>query len=132
MASPPRMNPATGDEIIGTITFGQSPSCHLITDQLPFAVATAAPQSPPMSAWLELDGNPNNQVTMFQMNAARTALSTVPIVTTPVSTRPLPTVVATAPPKSAPVRLKNAAIPIACRGVSTLVETTVAIALAAS
>ncbi len=39
---------------------------------------------------------------------------------------------ATAPPSSAPVRLKNAAIAMACRGVRTLVETTVAIALAAS
>ena len=69
---------------------------------------------------------------MFQANAAISAQSTVAIVTTLVSTKPLPMVEATAPPSSAPVRLKNAAMAMACRGVSTLVETTVAMALAAS
>jgi len=69
---------------------------------------------------------------MFHVNAAITAQSTVDIVTTLVSTSPLPIVEATAPPRSAPVRLKNAAIAIALRGVRTRVETTVAIALAAS
>jgi len=64
--------------------------------------------------------------------AAISAQRTVDIVTTFVSTKPLPIVDATAPPMSAPVRLKNAAMAIACRGVSTLVETTVAIAFAAS
>src|SRR5260370_2059822 len=129
---PPGINPATGEVIIGTITFGQTPAFHLMTDQLPWAVANAAPQRPPMSAWLELDGKPNHHVVMFQMNPASTALSTVHIVTTSVSTKPLPTVEATAPPRSAPVKLKNAAIAMAWRGVRTLVETTVAMALAAS
>src|SRR6266576_246917 len=46
--------------------------------------------------------------------------------------QPFPTVEATAPPSKAPVKLKIAAIAMACRGVSTLVETTVAMALAAS
>ena len=69
---------------------------------------------------------------MFQPNAASTAQSTVVIVTTSVSTNPLPIVAATAPPNNAPVRLKNAAIAIAWRGVSTRVDTTVAIAFAAS
>ena len=69
---------------------------------------------------------------MFQLKAAITAQSTVVIVTTSVSTNPLPIVEATAPPTNAPVKLKNAAIAIACRGVSTRVETTVAIAFAAS
>src|SRR3984893_4577952 len=132
MMSPPRTNPATGEVSIGTITFGHIPALHFITDQFPWAVANAAPQSPPMSAWLELDGRPNHHVVMFQTNPAITAESTVDIVTTSASTSPLPTVAATAPPRSAPVRLKNAAMAIACRGVSTLVETTVAMALAAS
>ena len=69
---------------------------------------------------------------MFQEKAAIKAQSTVASVTTFVSTSPLPMVEATAPPASAPVRLKKAAMIIACRGVSTFVETTVAIALAAS
>ena len=103
-----------------------------MTDQFPWEVARAAPQSPPINAWLELDGRPNHQVAIFQANAAISAQSTVVIVTTFVSTNPLPIVVATAPPSRAPVRLKNAAMAIACRGVSTLVETTVAMAFAAS
>ncbi len=69
---------------------------------------------------------------MFQLKAAITAQSTVAIVTTSVSTNPLPIVEATAPPNNAPVKLKNAAMAIAWRGVSTRVETTVAIAFAAS
>src|SRR5256886_2746812 len=128
----PNTKPATGDAIIGRTTFGHTPSFHLITDQSFLAEASAAPQSPPISAWLELDGKPNHQVAMFQPNAASTAQSTVVIVTTSVSTNPLPIVAATAPPNKAPVRLKNAAIAIAWRGVSTRVETTVAIAFAAS
>src|SRR5258705_13677613 len=132
ITSPPRINPAIGDVIIGTTTFGQTPVFHLMTDQFSCAVAKAAPHSPPMSAWLELEGKPNHHVVMFQINPARTAASTVHIVTTSASTKPLPTVEATAPPRSAPVKLKNAAIAMACRGVRTLVETTVAMALAAS
>jgi hypothetical protein len=50
---------------------------------------------------------------MFQLKAAITAQSTVVIVTTSVSTNPLPIVEATAPPNNAPVKLKNAAIAIA-------------------
>ena len=45
---------------------------------------------------------------------------------------PFPIVEATAVPVRAPVRLKKAASAIACRGVRTFVETTVAIAFAAS
>ena len=60
------------------------------------------------------------------------AHNTVAMFTTSVSTKPFPMVEATAPPKSAPVKLKIAAITMACRGVSTFVETTVAMALAAS
>ena len=48
------------------------------------------------------------------------------------SMRPEEMVFATAVPRNAPNRLKNAASMIAWRGVSTLVETTVAIAFAAS
>jgi len=53
--------------------------------------------------------------------------------TTPVSTTPLPTVVATWTPKpNAAAKLKNAAHATACIGVRTRVETTVAMELAAS
>ena len=132
ITSAPRKNPASGDVTIGMTTLGQSPVSHFKTDQFPCAVAIVAPHNPPMSAWLELDGSPTNQVVMFQAKAAMSAHKTVAMVTTLVSTKPLPMVEATAPPRSAPVRLKTVAIAIACRGVSTLVETTVAMALAAS
>src|SRR5437762_1008689 len=132
ISRPPKTNPAMGDVTMGTTTFGQTPASHFMTDQLPRAVASAAPQRPPMSEWLELEGNPNHQVAMFHANAAIRAQSTVGIVTMLVSTSPLPIVDATAPPRSAPVRLKNAAIAMALRGVRTRVETTVAIAFAAS
>ena len=128
----PRKNPASGDVTIGTTTLGQSPVSHFKTDQFPCPLAIAAPHKPPMSAWLELDGRPTSQVVMFHTKAAMSAHKTVAMVTTLVSTKPLPMVEATAPPRSAPVRLKTVAIAIACRGVSTLVETTVAMALAAS
>src|SRR5581483_997759 len=68
----------------------------------------------------------------FQTIAPIKAHRIAPMVTMFVSTIPFPTVDATAVPVSAPVRLKNAARPIAWRGVNTLVETTVAIAFAAS
>ena len=53
--------------------------------------------------------------------------------TTPASTTPLPTVFATLTPKpKAATKLKTAAHTTACVGVSTRVDTTVAIELAAS
>ena len=85
-----------------------------------------------MSAWLELEGRPSHQVMRFQTMAPTRAEKIVAMVTTLVSTSPLPMVVATAVPASAPMRLKKAAIQMAWRGVRTLVETTVAMALAAS
>src|SRR5437667_12193272 len=69
---------------------------------------------------------------MVDPHAAITGQSTVVIVTMAVSTSPLPIVEATATPNNAPVRLKSAAIAIALRGVRARVETTVAIAFAAS
>src|SRR4029077_17939160 len=128
----PRKKPAGGDVIIGTTTFGHSPLFHFNTDQFPRAVARAAPHNHQISAWLELDGKPTPHVVIFQAKAAMSAHSTVAIVTKLVSTKPFPMVEATAPTKRAPVKLKIAAITMACRGVSTLVETTVAMALAAS
>src|SRR5205814_151517 len=122
ISRPPKIKPANGEMIMGTTTFGHTPVFHFMTDQLPREAASAAPQSPPISEWLELEGNPNHHVAMFQAKAAMSAQSTVGIVTMSVSTSPLPIVDATAPPRSAPVRLKNAAIAMALRGVRTRVE----------
>ena len=68
----------------------------------------------------------------FQMMAADRPFKRVGSVTASVSTSPRPIVVATAVPIIAPMRLQTAAMRMACRGRSTRVETTVAIALAVS
>src|SRR5512144_2342681 len=75
----PRISPAMGEVIIGTITFHHSPfpshqcclsgSAQMSTRQLLWAAASAAPHSPPMSAWLELEGRPNHHVSKFQAMA---------------------------------------------------------------
>src|SRR5438477_12369321 len=106
----PRKKPASGDVIIGTTTFGQSPLFHFNTDQFPRAVASAAPQSPPISAWLELDGKPTHQVVIFQAKAAMSAHSTGDMVTKLVATKPFSKVAAMWPTKRARVKLKIAAI----------------------
>ena len=134
------MIPTSGDVNMGSTTFGQSPmaapflsvALQMRTLQLPAAVAIAAPQRPPISAWLELEGRPSHQVKRFQMMAASSAASTVVIVTAEASTSPPLMVFATAVPTSAPIRFQNAAHMTAARGLRTLVETTVAIALAVS
>src|SRR6266487_2250619 len=64
ISSPPKIKPANGDVTMGTITFGHTPAFHFMTDQLPRAAASAAPQSPPISEWLELEGKPNHHVAM--------------------------------------------------------------------
>src|SRR6185503_19163190 len=119
---------------------GQSPDVapfalttdHLRTDQLPCAVPIAAPHNPPTNAWLELDGSPSHQVKSPQMIALSNAQSTVSIETYCVSTSPLPIVDATAVPIIAPSKFQPAAQMTATRGVSTFVETTVAMAFAVS
>src|SRR6266478_3234974 len=109
ISSAPKMKPANGDVIMGTITFGHTPAFHFMTDQLPCAAASAAPQSPPMSEWLELDGKPNHHVVMFHASPALTAQSTLGIGTTLVSTGTFPGVEAIGPLRIAAVPLKNAA-----------------------
>src|SRR5664279_3182938 len=86
----PTTMPQAGERNIGPPTLGQSPSAewvsgfqidHRITDQSLAAEARVAPQSPPISAWLELDGRPNHQVARFQTIAASNAASSVVAVT---------------------------------------------------
>src|SRR5205085_3621378 len=130
---------------IGTITFQSNPppfhqwtllGCdQIIAFQLLCEAASAPPQSPPIRAWLELDGKPNHQVIRFQMIApSRTQMVTLEVMTASLaSTRPVVMVWATALPNSiAPARFVTAARNTACRGVSTLVDTTVAMELAVS
>src|SRR5207248_4706441 len=83
-------------------------------------------------AWLELDGMPRYQVIRFQVIAASRAATTASSLACFGSTRPAPTVLATAVPVTAPKKFSAAAIRIAWSGVSTRVAITVAMALAVS
>src|SRR6266542_2987499 len=103
-----------------------------------------APIIPPASAWEEEDGRPHHQVTRFQtiapMSAAKTTRRTTVVPSAlrwAKSTIPVPIVAATlssAPHRTgaAETKLKKAAHATAQSGVSTRVETTVAIEFAAS
>src|SRR5207248_9353201 len=92
--------PAIGDVIMGISTLLRMPS-NITTFQVP-AEATAAPQSPPIKAWLELEGNPSHQVSKFQTIPPSRPHRIVVNVTKWLSTRSLPIVVATAVPDKAP------------------------------
>src|SRR6187551_2478713 len=75
ISNAPPKKPTTGEVNIGSTTLGHRPVAAPLasvadqtsTDQLPFAVASAAPHKPPISAWLELEGRPSHQVIRFQM-----------------------------------------------------------------
>ena len=86
MKANPRRMPQAGERNIGPTTLGHSPSSlcvvgfnadHRITDQSLPAEANVAPQSPPISAWLELEGRPSHHVSRFQAMAASNAASKV-------------------------------------------------------
>src|SRR5438128_6014107 len=97
------------------------------------AFATAAPANPPINACDELVGNPQYHVIRSQTMAPTSPARIIHWSTTFDSTTPLPTVLATCTPKpKAATKLKKAAHTTACSGVSTRVETTVAMELAAS
>src|SRR5512135_3731416 len=94
--------------------------------------AMAAPAMPPKSACDELTGSPIKIVMMFHRIADRRAEMMTRSVTAVGSTMPVPTVFATAVLKKAPMMFIAAASTTACMGDMTLVETTVAMALAQS
>src|ERR1035441_8697133 len=90
MRPKPTTIPQAGERNIGPTTLGHSPSVlwvagfktdHLITDHSLPAVANVAPQRPPISAWLELEGRPSHHVNRFQAIAASSAASSVVAVT---------------------------------------------------
>ena len=96
------------------------------------AVAIAAPTTPERIAWLEDVGRPRYQVSMSHTIAAIRAEIIVICVMHEASTRPAPTVLATAVPVNAPTMFKTAAMDTATFGDKTLVDTDVAIAFAVS
>ena len=75
---------------------------------------------------------PNHQVMMFHTEAPISAASTTPWVTMAGSAKPVAMVLATAVPVIAPTKFKMPARKTAVRMGSTPVDTTVAIAFAAS
>ena len=82
--------------------------------------------------WLTLTGKPRRVADSTQITDAKMAAMTVYSLISSGLTIPLPMVLATAVPVSAPIRLKVAPMATAASGVMTRVETTVAMAFAAS
>lgn len=96
------------------------------------AVAIPAPTILERIAWLDDVGRLRYHVIMFHIMAAIRAETTVICVMHEGSTRPTPTVLATAVPDKAPTMFNIAAIDMAALGDRTLVDTDVAIAFAVS
>ena len=119
--------------IPGATTFWTIP--WTLTAELP-TDASDAPISPPISAWLELDGIVKYQVIRFQVMAPTNAASTTKRPLTPPvadgGTIPFAIVVATAIERNAPRKLSAAEIRTATIGLSAPVAIDVAIALAVS
>src|SRR5919109_3942472 len=124
----PRTMPSSGDSTMNRMVF-----CRLLAFSTPKpALAMPAPAKPPIRACEEEVGRPSHQVVRFQaMAPTRPAKMTASLTT--FGSTVLPTVLATPVWKTRKAtKLKKAAQITAARGVSTRVETTVAIELAAS
>jgi hypothetical protein len=124
----PMANPKNGARTMASIT-GRSPD-HFTVAHPP--CVTAAPSSPPINAWDELVGNPSNSVKRFHKIAPANAAATISWVTKSELTIPAPTILATAVDMKAPATLRTPAAMTATSGLTTLVETTVAMELALS
>src|SRR5829696_2667355 len=128
MSRNPRVIPISGDSAMNRMVFSRLAAFRTLNP----ALATPAPAKPPIRACEEEVGSPSHQVKKFQATAPTSPAKTTASLTTAGSTV-LPTVLATPvwnTKKAA--KLKKAAQMTAIFGVSTLVETTVAIELAAS
>src|SRR5438552_3973623 len=129
MSVPPTRRPTIGDTTMKT-------RIRVIPDQTSTpgpALVTPAPAKAPISACEELVGRPQRQVIQSHVKAAaRPAKISGRSITSGFTTL-FPMVVATATPKpKAATKLKKAAHATAARGVSTRVDTIVAIEFAAS
>ena len=96
------------------------------------SAAMAEPIMPPIRAWLELEGNPTNQVMRFHVIAPTSPARTMFSVIASWSTIPFAIVAATAIETNAPAKLSTAALATAARGLNARVETLVAIEFAVS
>ena len=128
------MKPTSGEATIGMTTFSTMPA-HSTSPSTSKSIAPReAPTRPPTRACDDDDGMPKYQVMRFHAMAPTTPANTMPRPLMPAGgwMMPLPTVLATAPPRCAPAKLPSAAMIRPVRGLSARVETEVAIALAAS
>src|SRR5215216_1291627 len=128
ISTKPSASPSSGDSGMNRMVFRR-----LSASSTPKpALAMPAPAKPPIRACDEEVGSPSHQVVRFQTMAPTSPAKTTASLTTAESTV-LPTVLATWVWKTRnATKLKVAAQTTAARGVSTRVETTVAIELAAS
>src|ERR1700722_9892326 len=129
IATPAVRKAMIGAMIAGTIRLLISPSP--LTAPNPDGAMTD-PTSPPISAWELLDGSPKYQVMMFQAIAPTSPANTTVVVIAPVSTNPLPTVVATLSEMNAPTKFNSDAPATARFGGIAWVEIAVATTLAVS
>src|SRR5215212_328574 len=128
MSTNPRAIPNSGDSGMNKMVFSRLAAFRTLKP----ALATPAPANPPMSACDEEVGRPSHQVRKFQLTAPVSPAKMTASLTTSGSTV-LPTVLATPVWNTrTAAKLKKAAQTTAMLGVRTLVETTVAIELAAS
>src|ERR687898_822318 len=124
----PRVMPSSGDSGIQRMVFSRLPASRTPKP----ALATPAPAKPPIRACDDEVGRPSHQVMKFQAMAPTSPAKMTASLTTSASTI-LPTVLATWVWKTRKaMKLNRAAQMTAIRGVRTLVDTTVAIELAAS
>src|SRR5215218_2395748 len=124
----PRAIPSSGDTAMNRTVFSRLAAFRTLKP----ALATPAPAKPPMRACDEDVGSPSHQVRKFQVTAPVSPAKMTASLTTSGSTV-LPTVLATPVWNTrTAAKLKKAAQMTAMLGVRTLVETTVAIELAAS
>src|SRR6478672_5378583 len=106
MAMAPTMKARMGAMTAGIRILLRMPSPRIALDP---AAANAAPTTPPMSAWDELDGSPKYQVMRFQeMAPMRPAKTTVGVIA-PALTTSWATVAATASEMKAPAKFSTAA-----------------------
>jgi hypothetical protein len=111
---------------------------HLVDEPVPVdrrrdrRPRSADPITPPMSAWLELEGRPIYHVIRFHVIAPTRPARTMSSVIASESTRPLAIVAATLKETNAPAKLRTADMRTASRGESARVETLVAIEFAVS
>src|SRR5215216_2257611 len=125
----PTTKATNGAMTAGISTLPSTPSPN--TASAPPA-AKAAPTTPPISAWDELDGRPKYQVARFQKIAPINPAKTTVGVITLASTTSFATVAATAREMNAPRKLNAAAYVTAILGGIAWVEIDVATTLAVS